>query len=609
MGLPRCICPGLLAHMRAWTLGCVLSFLCGAAWGQTAITPLASPTGSAYDAAGDLYFAETGQHVIRRLTPAGVLSVVAGTGTQGFAGDGGPATLALLDSPQSVALDAAGDLFIADTDNGRVRRVDAASGAITTVVIAKRPAALVLDAAGRLIFADVGTHQVVRVDLSSGLQTVLAGSGVQGYAGDGTLATAAGLDSPYGLAFDAAGDLLIADTHNHRVRRVDAATGVITTVAGTGAGGFSGDGLATASELDLPRGLAVDAAGGMLVADAGNQRVRRVDAYSGAVTTIAGSGVQGFSGDGGPATSATLNEPRAVSVAGPGTPSAGLPTISDTRNQRVRQVLATGRIQTIAGQGAVVSAPGKAVTTCGLSARSPAMVRSQVSAMTGPVPSGTVSLLDGGDVVAAAGLEAGEADFSTGALSSGTHTLTAQYGGSVADAACVSAPLLVAIAPVGSATDFTLIAASGAITTPQGSPGVLGFTLTPVGGPMVSAVALAVTGLPVGATASFNPATLPPPSGATPFSLTVTVPALVSMRVLELPVIALCVLIAAPGLRRRRRMWMLTGVILLGGCGTRTVPEVSGNSGAAYNLVITATGTSAGGAVLTHSVGVVLTVD
>ena len=595
--------------MRACLVACVLALPCVAARGQAAGTPLVAPAGSARDVAGNLYFAETGNHLVRELTSAGVLRVVAGTGTQGYAGDGGLATAALLDSPQGVALDAAGDLFFADTHNGRVRRVDAVSGVIATVAIAKLPVALAFDTAGRLVFADVGAHQVVRVDLSSGVLSVLAGLGVQGYSGDGGLATAAAIDSPYGLAFDSAGDLLIADTHNHRVRRVDAVTGVMTTVAGTGLGGFSGDvGPAVASGLDLPRGLAVDAAGGLLVADAGNQRIRRVDGFSGEITTVAGTGVQGFSGDGGAATAATLNEPQAVSVAGSGTPTAGLPTISDTGNNRVRQVLATGVIQTIAGQGALVSAPGKVATSCGLSAGSGATVIAQVSAASGGAASGTVSLLDGGKTVASAALSGGQASFSTIGLSMGSHTLSAQYGGAVADAGCVSGALIVSVQTLVSATDFALVATSTAVTASAGTPGVFGFTLTPAGGPMASAVVLAVSGLPVEATASFSPATLPPPSGATPFSLTVTAPALVSSREVGWPVIALCALVTVPMLRRRRG-WMLAGLVLLAGCGTRTVSEATGGAAAAYNLVVTATGTSAAGTVLTHSVGVVLTVD
>ncbi len=613
MGLPSCICPEMMARMRARLQWCVLALLCGVGWGQTAAIPLRAPTGSASDAAGDLFFAETGNHVVRELTVAGVLSVVAGTATQGFSGDGGPATAALLDSPQGVALDAAGDLFIADTHNGRVRRVDAASGKITTVVTAKLPVALAFDAAGRLVFADVGTHLVVRVDLSSGVQTVMAGNGMEGYAGDGGLATVAAIDSPYGLAFDSAGNLFIADTHNHRVRRVDAGTGVITTIAGTGLGEFSGDGgLAAGSGLDLPRGLAVDAGGGLLVADAGNQRIRRVDGKSGAIATIAGTGVQGFSGDGSPATAATLNEPRAVSVAGAGSaglPPGGLPTISDTGNNRLRQVLATGVIQTIGGQGAVISVPGKVTTSCGLSAGSGATVDAQVSAASGGMPSGTVLLLDGGISVASAALSAGQASFSTSGLSAGSHTLSAQYAGNAADAGCVSNSLLVGGTPVGSATDFALAVTSAAVTAPAGTPGVFGFTLTPVGGPMASSVVLAVTGLPVGATASFSPATLPPPSGATPFSLTVTVPKLVSRESSGLGAIALCFLVMVPVVLRRRRAWMLAGLVLLAGCGDRTVSEAASGSAAAYSLVVTATGTSAAGTVLTHSVGVTLTVD
>ncbi len=261
--------------------------------GQGAALPLVLPSAIAYDAQGNLYVADAGGHVVREVSAAGVVRVVAGSGLQGFAGDGGPATAAELDSPMGLAVDAAGDLFVADSHNQRVREVAAGSGVITTV----------------------------------------AGTGAAGFAGDGGPAKAAVLDLPTALAFDAAGNLFVADTANHRVRRIAAGTGVITTVTGNGVEGFGGDGgAATAAMIDSPGGLAVDAAGNVLVAESANHRVLTISP-AGVITTVASEGTQTFAGDSGPAVAASLDSPRAVALS-PG----GLVTLADSGNQRVRQV-------------------------------------------------------------------------------------------------------------------------------------------------------------------------------------------------------------------------------------------------------------------------------
>ncbi len=304
--MPRRACSFLLIFS-------LLLAISAAAQTQATTVPLILPGGLAYDTSGNLYFAETGNHVVRRVTPAGIITTVAGTGTQGFAGDGGAATSALLDSPSSVALDAAGDLFIADAHNHRIRRVDAVSGIITTFAAQlDLPAALAIDAAQNLYFADQRRHVVQRIDHASGAMTTVAGTGTQGYAGDLGPATLAAIDSPSGLALDAAGNLYIADTHNQRIRRVDAVAGIITSVAGTGQPGFAGDAsAATSAAIDLPRGLALDAAGNLFLVDSRNQRIRRIDAITGQIATIAGNGTQAFAGDQAAATAASLDTPRA----------------------------------------------------------------------------------------------------------------------------------------------------------------------------------------------------------------------------------------------------------------------------------------------------------
>src|SRR3990172_6581067 len=201
------------------------------------------------------------------LAAAGDISTIAGTGTAGFSGDGLAAVGAQLSYPLGVAVDGVGNVFIADTSNHRVRRVDAGTGLISTI----------------------------------------AGTGVGGFSGDGAAATSAQLYYPYGVAVDGDGNVFIAEYSNRRVRRVDVGTGFIDTFAGTGTAGFSGDGAAaTSAQLSGPSGVAVDGAGNVFIADTNNHRVRRVDAVTGFIDTFAGTGTPGFSGDGGAATSAQL---------------------------------------------------------------------------------------------------------------------------------------------------------------------------------------------------------------------------------------------------------------------------------------------------------------
>lgn len=318
------------------------------------------PVRVAVDAAGNVFI--TTHNRIRKVDPAGTITTIAGTIGGGFSGDGGPATKATLSSPHGVAVDHLGNLFIADTSNERIRQVDSI-GTISTVagngsrgfsgdggraVIASlaHPGRVAFDGAGNLVIADSDNARIRRVD-ASGTITTVAGNGTHGFGGDGGPAASAKLSNPQGVAVDTAGNLYIADMHNQRVRRVDA-SGTITTIAGTGVAGFSGDGgLATGARLLNPIGVAVDKDGNLFIADLSNRRVRRVD-ESGIITTVAGNGINGFSGDGGPATSAALSDPLGLAVDG-----AGNLFIVDGSNQRLRRVDAAGTITTVAGTGAL----------------------------------------------------------------------------------------------------------------------------------------------------------------------------------------------------------------------------------------------------------------
>ena len=249
---------------------------------------LSYPACLVVDAAGNLFFSESFDNRIRRVDSSGTISTVAGTGVEGFSGDGGPATQAQLARPSGVAVDTAGNLFIADTRNRRIRKVDSSGNISTFAALPGASQGMEFDAAGNLFYADSTKSSVRRVD-PSGAITTIAGIGRWGFSGDGGPATQAALHAPDDVAVDAAGNLYIADENNHRIRKVDS-SGIITTIAGSGDRGFSGDGgPATQAQLARPSGVAVDTAGNLYIADHDNRRIRKVDP-SGTITTIAGRG-------------------------------------------------------------------------------------------------------------------------------------------------------------------------------------------------------------------------------------------------------------------------------------------------------------------------------
>ena len=332
--------------------------------GPAAAAQLGSPAGLAVDRAGNLFIADPYSSRIRKVNPDGVITTVAGTGTSGFSGDGGPATSAQLGGAPGVAVDADGNLFIADFNNNRIRKVTAA-GLITTVAgtgsafpfsggfsgdggpaAAARlnlPQGVAVDG-GNLLIADSSNQRIRKINLARVITTVAGNGALTGFSGDFGSATAAELNGPWDVVADAEGDLFIADEFNHRIRKVTA-DGIITTVAGNGAFGFSGDGgLATAARLSSPRGLALDAKGSLFFADQGNGRIRKMNT-EGVITTVAGTATAGFSGDGGPATSARLDRPVAVAVDGSGN------IYIAEMGHRVRRVDAGGIITTVAGNG------------------------------------------------------------------------------------------------------------------------------------------------------------------------------------------------------------------------------------------------------------------
>jgi large repetitive protein len=313
----------------------------------------------------------------------GLIGTYAGTGSAGYSGDGGPATSAMLYGPFGLAVDSNGNLFIADLTYSRIRKVSGGiittvagggtggDGGLATAAQLQNPCDVKVDSAGNLYISEscvivsggsggggsgVGgsggseVNRIRRVDAATGIITTIAGAANWGFSGDGGPATSALLSSPAGLAIDGSGNIYVADSGNNRVRRIDGVTGVITTVAGNGAAAFAGDGgPATAASLNTPYAVALDSAGNLYIADAVNSRIRRVDAGTGIITTLAGTGSTSYNGDGIPATSANLGLPTALLLNG-----AGNLLLTDVSNNRVRLVdTSTGLIWTIAGNGTV----------------------------------------------------------------------------------------------------------------------------------------------------------------------------------------------------------------------------------------------------------------
>jgi len=308
------------------------------------------------DSAGNIYFADMDNHSVWKIDVLGVPSLLAGNGRSGFSGDNGPATEAQLNSPQGVCTYGS-SIYIADTGNHRIRKVTIA-GTISTVIntagtegssgdggdataaALKTPQGVFVDGAGNIYIADTGNHRIRKVTATTGKISLVAGT-IQGYSGDGGDAKDARLNTPRGLSIDIAGNIYIADTLNNRIRKVTGTT--ISTVAGTGTAGFDSDGYDWGSaiskkQLNNPQGVFVDGNGDLFIADTENQRIRKVTTGSifgfpyANTTTIAGTGTAGYGGDGGAATAAQIDSPTGVCV------TSGKVMIADTMNSCLRKV-------------------------------------------------------------------------------------------------------------------------------------------------------------------------------------------------------------------------------------------------------------------------------
>lgn len=330
------------------------------------------PVGIALDGNGNLLVSEQRGHRVRRIDRrTGVISTIAGTGAIGSTGDGGPATQARINYPD-IAVAPNGDLIIGEIDGYRIRRVAARTGIITTIAGTgqagfagdggpaahariTRPFDLEVDRAGNIYFTDTEVHRIRRIDAATGVITTVAGNGTWGFAGDDGPATQAALARPHVLALTSNGDLIIGDSFNQRIRRVDARTSVISTIAGNGTQGSAGDGGPAHDASFVYFGdFVIDAQGDLILSGVGDHRLRRIDLATGVVTPFAGTGRWEFGGDGGAAGAASFHLPSGLEIDG-----AGNIYVADKYNGRIRRIDGrTHQVTTIAGARAPADYPG-----------------------------------------------------------------------------------------------------------------------------------------------------------------------------------------------------------------------------------------------------------
>jgi sugar lactone lactonase YvrE len=326
--------------------------------GSATNSALCATVGIAIGSLNDVYFSGCSR-VLKVSASTGLLTLVAGNGSGGSTGNGGPATNATFYTPFHLTFDSAGNLYIADENGGFIREVSASTGIISqyagnvnlssgysgdggpaTSAQLYAPTGLAADSAGNLYFADSANYRIRKVAAGTGIITTVAGVGIVPnlYTGDGGPATSAAVNNPQSVALDSSGNLYIADTSNQVIRKISASTGIITTIAGNGDRGYSGDGgPATAAELTLPSSIALDSAGNLYINDSGNNVVREISASTGIISTVAGNGLPGFNGDGDPAILTSFNGIATLAL-----DSSGNLYLADQGNERIRKVTFSG---------------------------------------------------------------------------------------------------------------------------------------------------------------------------------------------------------------------------------------------------------------------------
>ncbi len=324
--------------------------------GAASLARFHSPMALCFDSVFNLYIADFNNNRIRRIDNAGIINTVVGKGTSGFSGDGGPADSAQINRPAGISIDVSGNLLIADNFNGVIRNVnssiintiaggyaDIGNGGLATLAYFESPDGVTFDKNGTMFIPDFYAN-VIRTVNPSGIVGAYAGTGTTGYSGNGGQAALAQLEAPQSVCLDTSGNIFFADSYNHCVRKIDVSTGIITTVAGTGIAGYNGDGIsATTARLNLPAKIYIDKFNTLYIADGFNYRIRKVD-VAGIISTIAGTGVAGFTGDSGLATAAKITFSEGITK-----DAAGNLYFCDAQNNRIRKIDTAGVINTIAG--------------------------------------------------------------------------------------------------------------------------------------------------------------------------------------------------------------------------------------------------------------------
>ncbi len=300
--------------------------------GYAVSAELNSSTGVTFDGAGNVYIADRGNNAVRKINTLGIITTIAGSSTAGYTGDNGPAIDATLNAPYSVAVDGSGNVFIADGGNNVIRKINTAGTIITyagngtagysgdgfaaSTAQLTRPEGISLDNSGNLYIADAGNHAIREVSSSGVVIYTVAGTGSSGYSGDGGPAYLAQLNTPAAVATDIYGNLYIADRNNNAIRKITNSTGNISTIAGNGAVGFVGDnGPAAAAQLHSPAGVSIYGFGNIYISDQGNNVIRKIDT-AGTITLFAGTYRNGYLGDGGVAIHSEMSSPTGLAVDG-----------------------------------------------------------------------------------------------------------------------------------------------------------------------------------------------------------------------------------------------------------------------------------------------------
>lgn len=323
------------------------------------------PSGIAIDSDNNIYVAERRGNRVRRIDgDTGIITTLVGTGKAEFGGDGGPAWLASIAHPELIAIDPHDNLIITDRSNARIRRIDTKSGEISTITgngtrgysgdgkkaaeaVISNPFGVATDGSGNIFIADTENHVIRRIDHETAIINTVAGNGTAGFSGDGGAATDAQLRRPHNMAVDAEGSILVGDSQNQRIRFVDHKTGRISTLYGTGTQGTSEDGImAKDADFAFFGSLLLDQAGDLILSGWLDNRIRRIETKTGIITTLAGTGEAGFTGDGGPAIRAKLNGPYGMAM-----DQQGNLYVAEAENGRVRKISVAGDIMTIAGKG------------------------------------------------------------------------------------------------------------------------------------------------------------------------------------------------------------------------------------------------------------------